>query len=126
MKLKAQLNEVAAMLLMAVLITSACTMLHVETADALAPAETSTTCSLPYVDDVNPCGAKAYNVTLTCCGNAKSFAMKAVDMSTHAKARVVKHGKRVWSARLKTGHVYRISVKAVGAKAWKSIYYGIA
>jgi len=125
MKLKYQLSEVAAMLLMAVLITSACTMLHVEAAEALAPAETST-CSLPYVDDANPCGAKSYEVTLTCCGNAKAYAMKATDLSTHAKARVVKYGKRCWTAKLKSGHVYRISVKAVGAKAWKSIYYGIA
>lgn len=123
--MKHQLTEVAALFLMAVLITSACTMLHVEPAEALAPAKAST-CSLPYVDDASPMNANVYSVTLTCAGNAKSFTMKAVDMSTSKKAPVTKHAKRVWTAKLKRGHVYRISVKAVGTKAWKSIYYGIA
>jgi len=79
--------------------------------------------SLPYVDDANPCGAKSYVATITCCGDAKAK-LKVTDLKTKKQVRVTKHRPRVWTVTMKRGRTYRISVKARSG-AWKSIKYGI-
>ena len=107
---------IAAMLAMCV----AC----VPRAEALsaAPMKHETVVSLPYVDDANPCKG-GYTVTVSCAGNAKSYALKVTDERGKA-VKVEKHSKRVWTVTMKRGHVYKIAVKGAGA-SWKSIRYGI-
>ena len=108
---------IAAML--AMLVCMACAP-RAEALNAV-PAKQETV-SLPYVDDVNPCKG-GYTVTVTCAGNAKSYAMKVTD-ERGKSAKVTKHAKRVWTVTMKRGHVYKIAVKGA-CTSWKSIRYGI-
>ena len=82
-----------------------------------------TACSLPLVDDVNDWGKGKVIVTVTCCGDAKSYQLKVTN-EKGGKVKATKHKKRVWTVVMKKGRTYKLSVRPKGGK-WRSIRYGV-
>ena len=80
-------------------------------------------CSLPYIDDANPVGGKV-ELVVCCCGKAKSFDLKVVDMRTGKRVKAVKIRKRVWTVRVREHRTYRFSVRERGGR-WNTMRYGI-
>lgn len=77
--------------------------------------------SLPYVEDVNPCGGKKYVAVVTCASNGKAELKVTCGGK---KVKVERLDERTWTVTLKKGKTYKMSVKANGS-AWKSIKYGV-
>ena len=90
---------------------------------AYAPAEFITEgteprfCSMPYIDDLNDWGSRAFMATIVCAGNSKAQCRVTLKGK---RVRVEKCHPRVWVAKLKRGEYYRISVRVPHGK-WKSI-----
>lgn len=76
-----------------------------------------TFCSMPYVDDLNDWGSRAFMATIVCAGNSKAQCKVTLKGK---RVRVTKHHPRVWTAKLVKGKYYRISVR-VPRGAWKTI-----
>ena len=80
---------------------------------------------MPYVDDVNPWGAKSYAVTLTTYGCSKAkTSIKVMDCKTKKLLKLDLIYKKQWVAIMKKGRTYKITATAKGTKSM-SIYYGV-
>ncbi len=78
-------------------------------------------CSLPYVEDVQPSG-KGYVALVSCAGSGSHFDIKVKCGSKKVKAERI--DERTWSFKLKAGKTYKVSVRADNG-SWKTIKYGI-
>ena len=92
---------------------------------AVAPSAQALTagapeCSLPYVEDVNPTSG-GYIATVSAAGSSR---LQCRVTSGGKAVKVRKVAPRTWTAKLKEGRTYKVSVRAAGG-SWRSIGYRI-